>query len=282
MKNLKFLMFALVLFLVLPFCGKKENAKKLPVDLKLEFNPPQPKDAYILKMKYSWTAKPGFSLGDDYWVYVHFWDLHSKSMYLVDDHKPPVEFSRWRPGEEISYERVLVLPEYIEDIRGDSFPVNLSIGFYNPGTGDKIEVLRKNLKIKINPEILPQKIYAEGWYGEETDSSGRTWRWMSRVAVCRVENPRKVSFLYLEGFFPTRFLPDQKLRVFVNDKLLAEITEPTFKKLYEISPEMMGDGDEFILRFEAEKSFVPAQVSKDSTDKRELAVAFYKVFFCVK
>ncbi len=281
MRKNELLIFLLALILILPFCGKKE-AKKPPVDLKVEFNPPQLKDAYILKIRYTWLPHQGFSLSDDYWVYVHFWDTHSKSMYLLDDHKPPVSFSRWSPGKEIAYERILVLPEYIEEIKGDSFQVEFSAGFYNPKTGNKIEVLKKPLTVKINPQILPQKIYSDGWYSEETDSSGRTWRWMGKTAICRVENPRKPSLLYLEGFFPDKYLPGQKLRIYLNDKLLDEITEPSFKKLYEISPEMMGEGDEFILKFEAEKSFVPSEVNKESKDKRELAAAFYKVFFCVK
>ncbi len=276
-----FLILLLGFILMLPFCGKREG-KKLPVDLKVDFSPPQLKDAYILKIKYSWLPHQGFSLPDDYWVYVHFWDPASKSMYLVDDHRPPVDFSRWSPGKEISYERILVFPEYIEEIKGDSFRLDFSVGFYNPKTGDKIRVLERPLTVKINPQILPQKIYSEGWYNEETDSTGRTWRWMGKSAICRVENPRKPSLLYLQGFFPEKYLPNQKLRVYINDKLLDEIADPVFKKLYEISPDMMGEGDEFILKFEAEKSFVPAQVDSKSDDKRELAVAFYKVFFCVK
>ena len=281
MRKIAIISLMVLILFSLPFCGKPRG-KNLPVSLKVTFEPPQLRDAYIVKMKYTWKPEEGFSLHDNYWIYVHFWDGKAKTMYLLDDHKPPVPFSQWKPGEEISYERILVFPEYVEEISGDNFKVDFSVGFVNPETGQKIEVIKKPLSIKINSEMLPQKIYARGWYNEEADNSGKTWRWMAKTAICRVENPRKTSLLYIKGFFPEKYLPDQRIRIFINDHLLGEITQPQFQRLFTITPELMGDGDEFILRFEADKSFVPAQVSKGSPDKRELAAAFYQVFFCVK
>lgn len=270
-----------LLLIAFPACKKKE-VKKYPVNLLVEFQPSNLRDAYITTVKYSWTPSKGFNISDDYWVFVHFWDVSTKTMYFLDDHKPPIPFSKWEPGKIVSYQRTFVLPEYIEEITKKNFPVDFTVGFYNPKTGDKITVFKKRLNIQINPEVVPQIIFGEGWYSEEFDKEGKTWRWMGKTAVCRIENPKKTSLLYISGFYPEPILKGQKIRVYINDKVLDEITASEFKKVYTLEPSLLGQEDEFELKIEAEKTFVPQKVYKNSKDTRELSVAFRKIFLCVK
>ena len=275
------LVLAILTLIMLPAC-KKKQIQKPPADLQVTFEPQDLRDAYVTTMKYTWTPTKDFKLTDDYWIFVHFWDVSTKTMYFQDDHKPPVPFSKWETGKSITYSRTFALPEYIEEITKKSFPVDITIGFYNPSTGDKITVFKKRVEIKINPEVVPQIIYSEGWYSEECDKKGRTWRWASKKAVCRVENPKKPLILYLTGYYPAPLLSGQKIRILVNDKVIDEITDPEFKKVYTLDPAILGNGDEFELRFEAEKSFIPKEVYKNSSDTRELAVAITRLFICIK
>ncbi len=261
---------------------KKQQEKSFPLTLNINFEPSKLKDAYVIKAKYSWTPKKDFKLSNDYWVFVHFWDPSTKTMYLQDDHKPSVPFSKWEQGKKITYERILVLPEYIEEITKKSFPIDITIGVYNPKKKDKIIIFKKRVNIEINPEVVPQIIYGQGWYSEEFDKNGNTWRWMGKQAVCRVENPKKTSILYISGSLPKSFLPDQKIRIYINDKVIDEFSNAEFEKVYKLDSSILGNNEEFELKIMADKSFIPKKVYKNSQDERELSASIKKIFFCVQ
>ena len=67
----------------------------------------------------------------------------------------------------------------------------------------------------------------------------------------------------------------------INDALLDEFIpeEDHFSREYTITPQMMGDGDEFSLKIETDKVFVPAKVFPDSKDNRELGAQIFFIYF---
>ncbi len=266
--------------LLTPACSKKKGKATIPLSLELSFDPPELKDASIVKMVYKWKPGPNFSLKGDYWVFVHFTD-EKKNMYFQDDHKPPVPVSQWKPGQTITYERTVVLPEFFDIIDREYFKVKVTIGVWNPSTKESYDVFVKQYAIKINPmaEEIPFVNYKDGWYEEESNPEGtQIWRWASKTAICEVENPHKKVKIFIKGSYNSKATPDQKVRIYVNDHLLDEITEPEFTKVYEVSPELLGEGDVFIIKLESDKEFVPAQVFKGSKDTRSLAVLVNKIF----
>ncbi|MEI6613835.1 MAG: hypothetical protein WCL37_02975, partial [Chrysiogenales bacterium] len=52
-----------------------------------------------------------------------------------------------------------------------------------------------------------------------------------------------------------------------------------FSREYTISPEQMGVGDEFFLKIESDKVFIPAKVIPGSTDSRELGMQIFFIYF---
>ena len=100
-------------------------------------------------------------------------------------------------------------------------------------------------------------------------------------SVCIIEDPKKECTLIIKGGVNKTALPDQKIAFKINDSLLEEFipTEAVFSREYTISPEQMGAGDEFSLKIETDKVFVPAKLIPGSNDSRELGLQIFFIYF---
>jgi hypothetical protein len=273
------------------FCGKK--ADRRGIDLQVTLTPPEVTDSLYLKMDYKFkTGKDFKKFNGDYNVFVHFWRANSKEMLLQDDHLPVKNTSAWGANEQIDYSRVLFIPQFLNefDVDFEGYEeVNLTVGLYNVKAGDKekpIVLFEKKLNIQPASFNAPEIVYDEGWNGLEIDANAgdpfhRSWRWTMSKAVCIIENPKKECTLIIKGGVSKTVFPDQKVTFKINDALLDEFIpgEALFSKEYTITPEQMGSGDEFSLKIETDKVFVPARAIQGSNDSRELGVQIFFVYF---
>lgn len=277
--------------LLLSFCGKKVDRQG--IELKMKLTPETVTDSLYLKMDYEFkTANDFKKLTRDYDVFVHFWRVNSKEMLLQDDHALAKKTSTWGTNEDLKYSRILFIPQFLNEFDVDfegSEEVKLTVGLYDLKAGDKEKPLilfEKKLNIQPASFNAPEIVYDEGWNGLETDVNAkdqfhRSWRWTMAKSVCIIENPKKECTLIIKGGVDKSVYPDQKITLKINDSLLDEFipAEPQFSKEYTIAPEQMGAGDEFFLRFETDKVFVPAKTFPGNNDSRELGMQVFFIYF---
>jgi len=285
----KLLVVVFSILLLTAFCSKKIDRKGL--DLKMALSPETITDSLYLKMDYEFKTAGDFKkLGDDYSIFVHFWRVNSKEMLLQDDHKPLKKISDWAANESIKYSRVLFIPQFLNefDVDFEGYEeLRLTIGLYNPKIQGKPIVLFEK-KINIQPASInaPEIVYDEGWNEIETnvnaeDQFGKSWRWTTAKSVCIIENPKKECTLIIKGGVNKSALQDQKLIVKINEAVLDEFIpdDVNFSKEYTVTPQMMGGNDEFSLKIETDKVFVPANIFPNSKDNRELGAQIFFIYF---
>jgi hypothetical protein len=290
---MKRILFGMILpiMLLVSFCGKKVDHHG--IDLQLTLTPATITDSLYLNMDYEFKTEKKFKkLNGDYAVFVHFWRVNSKEMLLQDDHLPLKNTSEWKQNDTLKYSRVLFIPQFLNefDVDFEGYEeVKLTIGLHNPkSAGKEKPIILFEKKINIQPASInaPEIVYDEGWNGLETDVNAkdsfiRSWRWTMAKSVCIIENPKKECTLIIKGGVNKTVLPDQKVIFKINDSLLEEFVpkEAMFSREYTISPEQMGVGDEFSLRIETDKVFVPAKVISGNNDSRELGMQIFFIYF---
>lgn len=284
----------IVLFLTLIMlisCGKKWDNKG--VQLNLEISPAVITDFLFIKMNYTFEVTDKFvGLDKDYSIFVHFWRTQNREMLLGDDHKPPKTTREWKKGDKITYSRKLFIPKFLEEIDIDFEgyeEIKLTVGLYDPvmkGEEDKIILFQKVIEVKPASFNAPEIVYSEGWNNLETDlkiedSRWRKWRWTTQKAVCIIENPKKESTLIIRGGVDKNIVKEQKVIFKINDQVLDDFIPESakFEKQYNIIPEQMGSDYEFKFTIETNQVFVPAEFDPNRTDKRELGVQIYFLYF---
>jgi hypothetical protein len=285
----KLIFVVLSIMLLTAFCSKKIDRKG--VELKLAISPETITDSLYLKMDYEFKTAGDFKkFGDDYSIFVHFWRVSSKEMLLQDDHLPLKEVSKWVANDSIKYSRVLFIPQFLNefDVDFEGYEeLRLTVGLFNPKVEGKSIVLFEK-KINIQPASInaPEIVYDEGWNEIETnvnakDQFDKSWRWTTAKSVCIIENPKKECTLIIKGGVNKTAFQDQKLTFKINDALLDEFIpdEANFSREYTVSPQMLGNADEFSLKIETDKVFVPANVFPNNKDNRELGAQIFFIYF---
>ncbi|MDD8012353.1 MAG: hypothetical protein PHX05_02620 [Acidobacteriota bacterium] len=284
------ILFALVpIILLTSFCGSKEDRKGIELTVKL--SPETVTDSLFLKMDYEFKTAANFKkLGGNYSVFVHFWRVNSKEMLLQDDHVPLKDIGVWTANDTIRYSRTVFIPQFLNefDVDFEGYEeMKLTVGLYNTKAQEKKIILFEK-KINIQPASInaPEIVYDEGWNEIETDINAkdpftRNWRWTTAKSVCIIENPKKECTLLIKGGVNKTVFQDQKLTVKINDAPLDEFIpdENYFSREYTVTPQMMGESDEFSLTFETDKVFFPDKVFPNSKDKRELGAQIFFIYF---
>ncbi|MDY0297470.1 MAG: hypothetical protein RB296_09145 [Acidobacteriota bacterium] len=284
--------FCLLILMAVGFwsCGKGSEPRGL--DFNLTIQPDMLTDFLYIKMDYNYHLSEDFKgLGKDYAVFVHFWRTRSKEMLVQDDHVPEVLTTQWRPGQKLEYSRTLFIPKFLDEIDIDFEgyeEIRITVGLWDPDSSEdeKILLYRKNVKIHPASVVAPEIVYAEGWNNVETDPGienpkEQHWQWTTKKAVCVIENPKRESTLIIRGGVDKAKIADQKVIFRVNDQLLEEFIPETakFEKRYTLTPEQMGNDYEFRFTIETDKAFVPAMLNPQNSDKRELGVQIYFLYF---
>ena len=267
-------------------CQKKTQIEG--VELTVGFSAKTLTDNLMTDIQYDWKTGADFvKTGKDLTVFVHFW--HGNNMLFQDDHTPPVPTSQWEPGQEYKYQRRIYIPSFIDEFdptfKGKE-TLRLSVGLYNPydRSGEsRREVLNTKMEVVPPPPDVPEIIYETGWHEQEIDPKAplRKWRWIDGEARCIVDNPHRDSLLVIRGGVNKQAIPDQKVTFKINDMVLDEFVpdEVTFEKSYTVKKEMLGEKDAFTLTIAVDKTFIPAQVFPQSTDKRELGCMISLIYF---
>ena len=242
-----------------------------------------------LELTYRFTvAQDVGPLDGDYVVFVHFLDTDGELMF-TDDHRPPQPTTEWRPGQEISYERRMVVPVY--PYIGE---VTVALGLYSPTAGDRLPLAGEHLGQRTYAvatlEMAPQSEsgflrYVDGWHAAESvpEAPDREWRWTTGEATISFRNPRTDSILYLEiDGRPELFEEPQVLTLSVGDTVIETIelgaTEPTYP-VVAVPAASLGDDDSVTLTLTVDPPFVPSEVTNGAiADGRELGMQVFYAF----
>ena len=242
-----------------------------------------------LEMTYRFTVAgdaPEFS--DDYRVFMHFLDADGELMF-TDDHDPPVPTTSWELGQEITYDRRMIVPVY--PYIGE---VTVAVGLYSPVQGDRLPLAGDHLGQRsyrvATLEMTPQSesaflLFEDGWYPTETtpEDPTREWQWTTGRATISFRNPRADAMLHLEVVGrPDLFDTPQVLTLRVEDRVLATLEMASEEVTYHVIPvsaASLGDAETVTLAFNVDQTFVPSVVTNgESTDGRELGIRVFYAF----
>ena len=242
-----------------------------------------------LDLTYRFTvAQDAAPLETDYVVFVHFLDADGELMF-TDDHEPPQATSSWHPGQEISYDRRMIVPVY--PYIGE---VTVAVGLYSPTAGDRVPMAGEHLGQRAYAvatlRMAPQSesgflMYEDGWHAAESvpEAPAREWRWTTGQSTISFRNPRSDSTLYLEvAGRPELFESSQMLTLSVGDTLIdtigLESIEPSFH-VVPIPAASLGDADSVTLTLTVDPPFVPSEVTDGAnSDSRELGMQLFYAF----
>jgi hypothetical protein len=156
--------------------------------------------------------------------------------------------------------------------------------YLNPGIYKFLFPWIPNIKKGVYKDF--QLVYGRGWYDLESnpnikDPDWQNWRWTSKKAFCKMENPKREASLILQGSVDKSIHKEQTVRIKVNDTILDKFIPGTAKffKEYIITPGMMGEEDKISLIIETDNVFLPSEVNPEITDSRELGIQIYHLFF---
>jgi hypothetical protein len=241
-----------------------------------------------IEVTYKFTVPAdGPRLDQRYRVFVHFLDSSGELMW-TDDHDPPVPTTDWVPGRTVEYSRTVFVPIY--PYVGEA---TVRVGLYSD---------RDRRRLTLNGEdngqhaykvgtvtLLPQSenvflIYKDGWHTAEVapDNAAVEWQWSKRDALITFRNPKRDAtiYLHLDGR-PDLVGRPQKVGVSLAEAALESFElagrEEVIRKIA-VSAAQFGSADMVDLRINVDPTFVPAQVTEGSTDRRELGVRVFHVF----
>lgn len=125
----------------------------------------------------------------------------------------------------------------------------------------------------------PRIAYAAGFYDEERDGGGNSWRWMGPEGVVRLKNTGREMTLAIAGSSPLSPLKSTPtVTVTLNGQQLEQFSGAnTITKQYAITPAQQGPGEYSELRIASSKSFVPQEVNPQFKDTRRLAFQLSKL-----
>jgi len=240
-------------------------------------------------MTYRFTVDPKkLSFADDYHVLVHFLDDDGHLMF-TDDHNPPEPTSAWQAGQDITYERRMIVPVY--PYVGE---VTVAVGLYSPSRGDRLPLIGEHLGdrsyLAASFEMKPQSesgllIYGDGWYLAESApmDPNREWQWTSDQATITFRNPRVASTFYLElNGRPDLLETAQVVTLTVDGNVIysLELSSPdqTFHAI-PVPAASLSEAEMSVLTLTVEPSFVPSVViGGENSDDRELGVRVFYAF----
>ncbi len=247
-----------------------------------------------LEMRYRFTVAPDITgIPGDYQVFVHFLDPDGALMF-TDDHAPPQPTGAWRPGQEIEYDRRMIVPVY--PYIGE---VTVAVGLYSPQDGDRLPLEGRHLGERVyqvgTVEMVPQSgnvfgtdsenglaKYRDGWHSVESGVT-REWRWTTGRATLAFPNPQTAATLRLDvAGSPRMFETAQRLTLEIDgteiETLELASEAPIFHRI-DVPVESLGDGATVVLTLNVEGTFVPAeQTGNESSDQRELGARVFYAF----
>jgi hypothetical protein len=239
-----------------------------------------------LQITYQFKVAPNARFDQDYRVFVHFKDADDELMW-TDDHFPPTPTTQWKPGDTISYTRLLFVPVY--PYVGEAW---VDLGLYGkdgkrlPLTGeDRGGYAYRLTKLQVAPQT--ENIYLtfkDGWHLAEMapDNASNEWHWSKKEATLSFKNPKRNVLFYLDLDGTSKLVPEaQVVNVRIGTQVIGTFTLGPKEevKQFPISAAQLGTDDKVELKIDVDKTFVPAIVTAGSQrDSRELGIRVFHAF----
>ena len=237
-------------------------------------------------MRYRFTVAPDITdFPGDYQVFVQFLNTNGAVMF-TDDHAPPQPTGTWRPGQEIEYDRRVIVP--VDPYTGQ---VTVAVGLQSPLNGNRLPLEGQYLGERaysvgtldmVPPSRNGLAKYQDGWHGVESGTN-RDWRWTTGRATIVFPNPRTAATLHLEvGGQPELLETAQRLTLEIDgteiETLELASEAPIFHRV-DVPAESLGDGATVVLTLNVEDTFVPAELTgNENRDPRELGAQVFYAF----
>ena len=242
-----------------------------------------------VEMSYRFTvAADAPPFADDFRVFVHFLDADGELMFS-DDHDPPEPTTSWQPGQQIDYERRLIVPVY--PYIGEA---TIAIGLHAPTGDDRLPLAGEHLGRReyrvATIEMAPPSesgflVFGDGWYPAESvpEQPDREWQWTGGQATISFRNPHVDSTLHLEvNGRPDLFDTPQVLTLTIEGTVVETIGLASAEPTYHIVPlpaGTLGDAERVVLTLRIDPTFVPSVVTNgENADDRELGATVFYVF----
>jgi hypothetical protein len=246
-----------------------------------------------LTYRFELTGDP---IPSDYTVFVHFVNADGQVLWN-DDHAPATPTTAWRRGAPVEYSRTIFLPPSVLH-PGD---VSIDIGLYRDGDRLPLEASRPPRDASsrayrvVDLQLAPESenvflIYQTGWHPDEfaPGDPSNSWKWTQKTATVAFRHPRANAELLLEfsgrpDMFPGA--PQQLTIVGAGNEPIASFpidsAEPVQRRV-PLTSAQMGTADLAELRFEVDRTFVPAEQPGGGDDTRVLGVRVYNAHIGVQ
>ena len=122
--------------------------------------------------------------------------------------------------------------------------------------------------------------FTDGWYARET-GGGSSWRWQQQTATLAFPNPRTAAVLHLDYDARADLFEDspRMLTITVGDQVARSFASdaPGRQQTNVLLPAtLLGARDRVEVHIAVDRPFVPANLSADSRDTRELGIQVYR------
>lgn len=237
----------------------------------------------------------GEPLTADYTVFVHFVNADGQVLW-TDDHSPAVPTTEWKPNTPVEYTRTVFLPHATLH-PGD---IGIELGLYRDGERLPLEgpagrdSTARSYRV-LDLQLAPESeniflIYQNGWHQDEfaSETPGVSWKWTQQTATVAFRNPKVDAELLIEyAGRPDSFgdAPQQVTVVGANNEPIAtfpvDSAEPVQRRV-PLTSAQMGTAELAEIRFEVDRTFVPAQQASGVQDDRVLGVRVFNLYIAVR
>jgi hypothetical protein len=246
-----------------------------------------------LTYRFELTGDP---IAADYAVFVHFVNADGQVLWN-DDHAPAVPTTAWRKGTPVEYTRTIFLPPSVLH-PGD---VSIDVGLYRDSERLPLEAPRPPRDASsrayrvVDLQLAPESenvflIYQNGWHPDEFGAGepARSWKWTQRTATVAFRHPKADADLLIEYAGRPDMFPDgpQQLSIVgAGGEPIASFpidsADPVQRRV-RVTSAQMGTADLAELRFEVDRTFVPAEHPGGGQDTRVLGARVYNVHIGVQ
>jgi hypothetical protein len=240
-----------------------------------------------IDITYRFAVASDASFTQDYRVMLHVVDVDDVLMW-TDDHYPPVPTTQWKPGQNIEYTRTVFVPVY--PYVGEAA---LQIGLHSTRDQKRVTLSGDDAGQRAyrvgTLQLLPQTenvfvVFKDGWHPAEVAEHDAMveWQWTKKDATLAFRNPQKDCMFYLDVDNPGGvFTETQTVEIRAGDQAVDRFTlAPAGQVLRKIplTVAQLGSGAMVELHIDVDKTFVPALLSPQSKDPRELGVRVFHAF----
>jgi hypothetical protein len=240
-----------------------------------------------IDITYKFVVANDARFAEDYRVLVHVVDADDELIFAFD-HNPPTPTTQWKPGQTIEYTRTAFIPVY--PYVGEA---SIQIGLHSTVNQKRLPLVGEdagqNAYKVARLQLQPQTenvftVYKEGWHPAEVAEHNATieWQWTKKDATLSFKNPKKDSLFYFDVDNPgSVFSESQQVKVSLGGQVVDEFTlkpkAPELRKI-PLKATQLGSDDVAEIVISVDKTYVPAVVTSNSKDPRELGVRVFHAF----